>query len=222
MPFFEYKPGRPVKGATRAPELPKPPTWTHDDHDPFPSVEETARRPLEERVSWLADVGLWAQQLVSECATLARKYDALKTKLEDPKLADNPHRLKAVHRAEELWDDMVQAARDAMWTIAEGDRAWQTLTWKQRDEIAGHWHTPSEVDTLVGHAWIGMASFETWPRRFRFSRLWFNDFPEPLIRDLHESSIWTWLPGPEPADPWPEDGRMPAKVAEQLHERGAL
>jgi hypothetical protein len=161
--MFEYTPGRKPK----APALPHPPTWTHDDHDPFPSVEAHAQRPLEERVSWLDDVGLWVQQMVSDCADLARRYDTLKSKLEDPKLADSPYRQKHVYRAEEIWDDMVQAARDALWTIAEADRVWQTLTADQRQSLAGHWHTSPASPRLVGAAWDGMTCFETWPRRFR-------------------------------------------------------
>ena len=214
---FEYKPGRRVK----APELPQPPTWTHDDHDPFPAVEAWHDRSVAERVSWLEEMARWTQHYIHACAEIAAKHDALKAKLEDPKLADNPHRLKAVHRAETLWDDMVQAARDAVWTIAEADRAWQSLTWKQRDPVSGHWHTPSEEDSLVGLAWTGLASFETWPRHFRLSRLWFNDMPEPLIRDLHDSSIWTWTgsSGADPPDPFGGETVIDTALARELHER---
>lgn len=222
MPFFQYKPGRPVKGATRAPELPKPPTWTHDDHDPFPNVEVWRAKSVDERVSWLEEMARWTEQFISDCAGISRKYDVLKDKLEDPKLADNPHRSKAVHRAEAIWEDMVQAARDALWTIAEADRAWQSLAVAEREPVDGHWHTPAATPRLVGQAWYGLALFETWGRRFRLSRLHYNDFPEPLIRDLHAVNIWAWQPTATPPDPFPERGRMPAKVAEQLHERGAL
>lgn len=201
MPHFGYTFGK----SSRAPAVPHPPAWTHDEYDPFPSVEAHAQRPVKERLSWLAESGLWAQEFISQCADLARQDDRLTRKLQDPKLADSPYRTKAVYRAEEVWDDMVQAARNALWTIAEADRAWQSLTPGERTPIASYWHTPPEDTRLVGVAWYGLALFETWPRRFRLSRLWVNDFPEPLMRDLNASAIWAWQPVTTPPDPFAGD-----------------
>jgi hypothetical protein len=32
--------------------------------------------------------------------------------------------------------------------------------------------------------------------------MYFNDFPEPLVRDLHAVNIWSWQPVPTPPDPF--------------------
>lgn len=214
MPLFEYKPG--ARGRTAAPDLPNPPTYDRVNEDPF-TVDPSL--PVETRLSWLTDAGLWCQQFVSECAAMARKLDALKRKLEDPALADNPHRIKAVYRADELREEMIQAVRDAIWTEAEGDRHWQLLTVSQRRTIAGFWHTEPETPRLIGRAWFGIATFETWPKRFRLHRLMVNDFPWPLVLDLNAFNVWTWDPSPGPPDPWPDEGHMPLAIALELEGR---
>src|SRR5690606_41268842 len=104
------------------------------------------------------------QRFVNEGAARARKRDALNGKLEDPALADNPHRAKAVYRADELREEMIQAVRDAISTEAEGDRHWQLLTVSQRRTIAGVWHTEPEPPLLIGRAGFGYAAVGAAPK----------------------------------------------------------
>ena len=190
--------------------------WQDPYADPFPPVDDV---PLNERLSYLGDAGVWAQQLIEETAALARKVDKLTRKLEDPRLADSPHRPAAITQARQ-WDvDLQDLVRDVCWHEAHADRFWQSLTAEQRKPAAGHWQTPATTPRLIGASFLRLGTFETWPRMWRVRRAWFSDFPFLLITDMKAAGLWDWRAGPDPPDPFGGETIIDLRLAEELERR---
>src|SRR5690606_23087732 len=114
---------------TRRVVEPAPVDWQAPYADPFPAVhiDDPALA-----ASNLADTAIWLAQWIAEAANLARKRDARRAKLSAPRLADNPHRPQAIRKAEVIEVDMINRARDVVWTEAASSRSWAALTPRQR------------------------------------------------------------------------------------------
>lgn len=212
------KPAAPPRATRRVVE-PAPVDWQDPYADPFPPPDVT---DPELAASNLADTAIWLQQWISEVAALARKLDKLRAKLSDPKLADNPHRSDAIRKAEGIEVDMINLARDVVWTEASCSRTWSALTPRQRHhaDCYAHWHTPPDTPTLIGAAFQRIGSFETWPREWRFRRAWINDFPYLLIHDAREAGLFDWRPSPSTAaDPFGGEIVHDAQLARELEGR---
>lgn len=187
--------------------------WDDPYADVFPDPSGT---PANERISWLSDGGLWCQQWIGDTAALARKLDTLTRQLHDPKLADNPHRPDAVRQARAWEAELHTLVRDIQWHEAHCDRAWQSLTPRERAPCAGHWQTSATTPRLIGAAFLRLGTFETWPRFFRIRRSWFADFPPLLILDMKNAGLWAWRPMPDPPDPFGGDVIIDTALAREL------
>src|SRR5690606_22432753 len=108
------KPAAPPR-ATRRVVDPAPTDWQAPHRDPLPAPDIDDPKLA---ASNLAETAIWLAQWIAEVANLARKLDALRAKLSDPKLADNPHRPQAIRKAEGIEVDMINLARDVVWTEA--------------------------------------------------------------------------------------------------------
>lgn len=58
---------------------------------------------------------------------------------------------------------------------------------------------------LIGQAWYGIGSFETWPVGFQVSRRWFQGAPWVLLTDMKEAAVFDWNPSPLPVNPFEEE-----------------
>mgnify|MGYP001237804240 CR=1 FL=1 len=214
-----------VKTAKKAP-APRPdvrpvdvPTdWNDPYADPFPPADVTDPNLS---ASWLADMGLWAQQWIEEIAALARKLDRLTRKTQEPMLADHPSRPAAIEKAHAMDVQLRDLARDIAWHEAHCDRTWSALTPKQRRhaDACAHWMTDPQALRLIGRSWTGIGAMETWPRYWKVRRAWFQGFAPLLVLDMKEAGLWAWKPMPDPPDPFGGELVHDARLAAELNER---
>lgn len=180
------------------------PAWGAVNEDPF-TVDTDMTTEL--RASWLADIGVWQAQHLNELAPLTRKYARLACKLEDPALADNPHRPDGIKKARAMHADIVQRVRDLITDECQADRVWQSLTPKERSatDAPGHWMTEATEDRLIGRTWFALATFETWPRGWRIERNWLRGLPLVTLMDLRTFKVFAWQPNPPEPSIWTDN-----------------
>src|SRR5690606_36564426 len=142
------KPAAPPRATRRVVE-PAPTDWQDPYADPFPAPDIDDPKLAATN---LAETAISLAQWIATVATLGPQLAAPRAKLSDPKLADNPHRPQAIRKAEGIEVDMINLARDVVWTEAASSRTWAALTPRQRQhaDCYAHWHTPPDISHLIG------------------------------------------------------------------------
>jgi len=202
MPAFSYQSGRPAKNVTKNITQPVSadaidPAWGDVNTDPH-AVPANADRAL--LASYLADTGMLMEQWIDELSLLACDEQWLRCKLQDPVLADDPHRPAAISRAEAMEEDIIDRVRVVIEAEAAADRQWQFLTIDERKSTYADywWRADAHQERLIGQAWRVMAPRYRWPPGWRINRLWLSGLPLCVVMDLRIFKVLDITLNPRP------------------------